>query len=146
MVTDNDFNEWLLEDNRQMAYQGMLDEYSNYKVFEADLEEARTPLKPSIRPLAVEDWEIKRKCFGNIPAKVVWNSFKYPTQHGVLPPSSHLQKQFKSPNPLLNLHQQNEADATDQIFSDTPAIDSGETSAHIFVGQAKLVDYTHFQE
>ena len=50
-------------------------------------------------------------------------------------PSFHLQKRFKSPNPLLNLHRQNESNATDQIFSDTPAMDGGETSAHIFVGQ-----------
>ena len=59
----------------------------------------------------------------------------------LLPPSSHLQKQFKSPNPLLNLRQHNEADATDQIFSDKPAMDGGETSAHIFVGHdSKITD------
>ena len=41
----------------------------------------------------------------------------------------------------MNLHRRNEADATDQIFSDTPAMDGGETSAHIFVGQdSKIVD------
>ena len=58
-----------------------------------------------------------------------------------MPPSSHLQKRFKSPNPLLNLHRRNEADDKNQIFSDTPAMDSGETSAHIFVEQdSKIVD------
>ena len=82
-----------------------------------------------------------RRYFGYIPAKVVRNTYKHSTQHGVLPPSSHLQKRFKSPKPLLNLHRRNEADATDQIFSDTPAIDGGETSAHIFVGHdSKIVD------
>ena len=40
-----------------MAYQGHLDECSDYNVFEVDLEEAQKPLKPSIRPPAVEDWE-----------------------------------------------------------------------------------------
>ena len=60
---------------------------------------------------------------------------------GTLPPSSHLQRQFKSPNPALNLHRRNEADATDQIFAKVPAIDGGETSAHIFVGQdSKITD------
>ena len=73
--------------------------------------------------------------------KVVQNTYKYSTQHGVLPPSSHLQKRFKSPNPLLNLRRRNEADATNQIFLDTPAMDGGETSAHIFVGQdSKITD------
>ena len=58
-----------------------------------------------------------------------------------MPPSSHLQRQFKSPNPALNLHRRNEADATDQIFAKVAAMDGGETSAHIFVGQdSKIVD------
>ena len=51
-----------------------------------------------------------------------------------LPPSTHLQKQFKSPNPGANLFHHREPNATDMIYSDTPAIDGGETRAHIFVG------------
>ena len=54
LVTDNNFNEWLLEDNRRMPYQRMLDECSDYNIFEAG-KEAQEPLKPSIRPPAVED-------------------------------------------------------------------------------------------
>ena len=55
-----------------MAYQGMLDECSDYNAFEVDIEDAQeAPLKPSIRPPAVEDWERMRKYFGYIPAKVV---------------------------------------------------------------------------
>ena len=46
-----------------------------------------------------------------------------------------------SPNPTLNLYCQNEADTVDQIFAKVPAIDGGETSAHIFVGQdLKITD------
>ena len=82
-----------------------------------------------------------RKYFGYFPAKTVQNTYKYSTQHGVLPTSSHLQKRFKSPNPLLSLHQRNEADATDQIFSNIPAMGGRETSAHIFVGHnSKITD------
>lgn len=40
----------------------------------------------------------------------------------------------KSPNPALNLYRRNGANTTDQIFSDTSAMDGGETRAHIFVG------------
>ena len=55
--------------------------------------------------------------------------------------SSHLQRQFKSPNSALNPHQRNEADVMDQIFLDKPAMDGGETSARIFVGQdSKITD------
>ena len=46
----------------------------------------------------------------------------------------HLQKQFKSPNPDANLFHRWEPDATDMVYSNTPAIDGGETRAHIFVG------------
>ena len=137
----NNFDQWLLEENRRMAHQGFLDEYSDYNVFAADLEEAQGPLKPSIYPPAVDDWERTRKYFGYVPAKVVRNTYKYSTQHCVLSSSSHLQKHFKSPDPLLNLHRRNEADATNQILSDTSAMDGGETSAHIFVGHdSKIVD------
>ena len=82
-----------------------------------------------------------RKYFGNVPADIVRRTFKYTSQIGTLPPSSHLQRQFKSPNPALNLHRRNEADATDQIFAKVPAIDGGEVGAHIFVGQdSKITD------
>ena len=48
---------------------------------------------------------------------------------------------FKSSNSVLNLHRQNETNSTDHIFSDTPAMDIVETSAHIFVGQdSKITD------
>ena len=115
-----------------MSYQGMLDRCSDYNVFELDIQQAQEPLKSSIRPPAEVDYERKRKYFGYVSVMIVRNTFKHSTQYGVLPPSSHLKKRFKSPNPLLNLHRRNEAYATDQIFSDTPAIDGGETSAHIF--------------
>ena len=99
-----------------MAHQGLLDKYRDNNVYKADLEQAQEPLKPSIRPPTVEDWERMRKYYGYVPATTVCITYKYSTQHGVLPPSSHLQKCFKLSNPLHNLHRQNEANATDQIF------------------------------
>ena len=72
---------------------------------------------------------------------MVHNTFKNTTQIGTLSPSSHLQRQFMSPNPALNIHRQDEADTTDQIFVKVLAMDGGETSAHIFVGQdSKITD------
>ena len=118
-----------------MVHQIMLDECEDYFVSAADLEQAQELLKSSIRPPAEEDWERKQKYFGSLPAKLICNTFKYTTQCGVLSPSSHLQKRFKSPNLVLNLHRQNEANAADQTSSDTPTMDGGETSARIFVGQ-----------
>ena len=51
-----------------------------------------------------------------------------------LPPLTHLQKLFKSPNPGANIFHRWEPDATDMIHSNTPAICGKETQAHIFVG------------
>ena len=73
-----------------MPHQGLLDKYNNYNVYEADLEEAQAPFKSSIYPPAIEDWERMRKYFRYIPAKIVLNTYKHSTQHGVLPPSSYL--------------------------------------------------------
>ena len=104
MVKNNDaFDKWLLEDNRRMSHQGMLDECKDYRVFEVDLEQAQEPLKPSIRSPAEEDLERMHKYFGGVPAKIIRNTYKDTTQHGVLSPSSHLQKRFMSPNLVLNL-------------------------------------------
>ena len=50
-----------------------------------------------------------------------------------------MRKHFKSRFPALNIPCRNEAVATDTIFSDTPAIDSGVTMAQSFVGKDSLV-------
>ena len=39
----------------------------------------------------------------------------------------------KSRNPALNIHRRHEAVATDTIFSDTPAVDSGVEQAKVFL-------------
>ena len=48
-------------------------------------------------------------------------------------------KHFKSRFPALNVHRRREPVATDTVYSDTPAIDSGVTSAQIFVGTQSMV-------
>jgi hypothetical protein len=48
--------------------------------------------------------------------------------------STILKKQYKSLNPALNVSPRDEPVATHTIYSDTPAIDCGVTSAQLFVG------------
>jgi septum formation inhibitor MinC len=48
--------------------------------------------------------------------------------------STILKKWYKSPNPALNVRPRDEPVATDTIYSDTPVIDCGITSAQLFVG------------
>jgi len=53
--------------------------------------------------------------------------------------STLLKKWYKSPFPTLNVHRRDELIATDTIYSDTPAVDSGVTIAQVFVGVESLV-------
>ena len=139
--SEMEFDRQIIEQNNRLAYQGLLDNCEDVGITKAELQEAQAPLSQGIGRPEQQEWERMRKYFGNVPAKTVRNTFKHTTQIGTLPPSSHLQRQFKSPNPALNLHRRNEADATDQIFAKVPAMDGGETSDHIFVGQdSKITD------
>ena len=45
--SDDEFEDWLLEDTRRMVHQGMLDNCEDYFVSAADLEQAQEPLKPT---------------------------------------------------------------------------------------------------
>ena len=50
-----------------------------------------------------------------------------------------MRKYFKSRFPAFNIPHRNEAVATDTIFPDTPAIDSGISMAQILIGKDSLV-------
>ena len=76
-----------------VAYQGLLNNCDDVGITEAELQVAQVPLMQGTRRPAVEDWGKMRKFLGNVPADTVHNTFKYTTQIGTLPPSSHLQRQ-----------------------------------------------------
>ena len=135
------YDQFVVEQNARLAYQGILDNYEDVGITEAEFHQAQAPLKPTVRRPDPINYERIRKYFEHVPEDIVRQTFKHTTHIGLLPPSTHLRRQFKSPNPALNLHCRNEADATDQIFATKPAIDGGETRAHIFVGQdLKITD------
>ena len=52
-----------------------------------------------------------------------------------IPYENHL----KSRNPALNIPRRHEAVASDTVFSDTPAVDSGVKQAQVFLGRDTLV-------
>jgi hypothetical protein len=56
-------------------------------------------------------------------------TFKRTTQLARMPMSTILKKWYKSPNPTLNVCPRDEPVATDTIYSDTPVINCGVTSA-----------------
>jgi hypothetical protein len=71
---------------------------------------------------------------GWLPVDAIKKMFKHTTQLAHMPMSTILKKRDKSLNPALNVHPRDEPVATDTIYSDTPAIDCGITSAQLFVG------------
>jgi hypothetical protein len=80
------------------------------------------------------DYGQLRPRLGWLPIDAIKKMFERTTQHACMPMSTILKKQYKSLNPVLNVRPRDEPVATDTIYSDTPAIDCGITSAQLFVG------------
>jgi hypothetical protein len=85
------------------------------------------------------DYEAIRPLFGWLPVRTIKKTFDKTTQYARMPASTILKKHFKSQFPALNVKRCDEPVATDTVYSDTPAIDGGETCAQIFVGTETLV-------
>ena len=87
------------------------------------------------------DYESKRQYFLGLPVNVVKKTFQFCTCNMRLQLGKNLKKCFELPSPGANIIHQRELDATDMIYSDTPAHESGVKNAHIFVGtESKLND------
>jgi hypothetical protein len=71
---------------------------------------------------------------GWLPVDAIKKTFERTTQLASMPMSTILKKRYKSPNPALNTRPRDKPVAADTIYSDTPAIDCGITSAQLFVG------------
>ena len=86
------------------------------------------------------DYKKFRPYFGWVNVDTVQKTMEQSTQWGVsLPNTFPMKKHLKSRNPGLNIPRRHEALATDTVFSDTPAVDSGVQQAQVFVGKDTLV-------
>ena len=85
------------------------------------------------------DFERLRPYFGWVNKHTIEKTFHKTTQWAVASTRYPMRKHFKSRFPAFNIPRQSEDVATDTIFPDTPAIDSGVTMAQIFVGKRTLV-------
>ena len=85
------------------------------------------------------DYSNQRPLFAWLPTDVVKKTYELTTQYARIPMSTTLRKRYLSPNPALNVFRRSESVATDTVFSDTPAVDSGITSAQFFVGCDSMV-------
>ena len=94
--------------------------------------------KHAITPQPIE-FERLRPYYGWANQHTIEKTFHKTTQWAVASSRYPMRKHFKSRFPAFNIPRQSEEVATDTIFSDTPAIDSGVTMAQIFVGKRTLV-------
>lgn len=91
--------------------------------------------------VAVEepDPEALRPFFAFLPAEIVKRTLRATTQYARVPMSDTMQRFYKSPFPALNIPRRDEDLLVDIIYSDTPAIDDGSTSAAIYSGKISHV-------
>ena len=83
--------------------------------------------------------ETFRPYLGWVNVDTVQKTMEQSTQWGVsLPNTFPMKKHSKSRNPALNIPRRHEPVATDTVFSDTPAVDSGVKQAQVFVGRDTL--------
>ena len=85
------------------------------------------------------DFDKCRPYSGWVNADTIKETFKHTTQRGASIATFPMKKQLKSRNPALNVTRRHEAVATDTVYSDTPAVDSGVKMAQLFVGKKSLV-------
>ena len=94
--------------------------------------------------LAEVDWKSLRPYFGWQSEQVIQNTTKVISRFGgTVPQHDYLKKHFKCGNPVFNIPKRNEPLATDTVHSDAPAINTGSTMAHFFVGKDTLACDTY---
>ena len=86
------------------------------------------------------DYEHFRPYFGWVNVDTVQKTMEQSTQWGVcLPNTFPMKKHLQSRNPAHNIPRRHEAITNDTVFSDTPAVDSCDKRAQVFVGRDTLV-------
>jgi hypothetical protein len=85
-------------------------------------------LKVSPSPL---DYDLLRPFFAWSPADTIKRTLSATTQYARGRVSDTIRQHWKSRFPACNVHRRNEAVATDTIFSDTAAVDSGVKAAQL---------------
>ena len=81
------------------------------------------------------DYNKLRPYFGWVNSDILKQTIDQTTQWGVALDSFPMKRHLKSRNPALNVPRRHEPVATDAIFSDTPAVDSGVKQAQVIVGR-----------
>ena len=130
---------WAPDPSLRGAHDPRIDEFGNSKGrVQHTLISNLAQHKHAITPQPI-DFEKLRPYFGWVNKHTIKKTFHKTTQWAVASTRYPMRKHFKSRFPAFNIPRRSEEVATDTIFSDTPAIDSGVTMAQIFVGKRTLV-------
>jgi hypothetical protein len=86
-----------------------------------------------------QDYNLLRPFFAWAPADTIQKTLGVTTQYARGRVSDTLRQHWKSRFPACNVRRRIEAVATDTIFSDAPAVDSGVKAAQLFIGRSSLV-------
>ncbi|KAL7580569.1 hypothetical protein ACA910_003691 [Epithemia clementina (nom. ined.)] len=152
--TDFGTPEWTPDPNIRDQHDSRLDEFGNYTkrviqnvfaIAEQDLPSPHSPYSISKHDFIKEppNYRALRPYFGWVNEDTIKATFEQTTQWGAQITRFPMRKHLKSRFPALNIPRREEAVATDTIFSDTPAVDSGVTMAQVFVGKDSLVADVH---
>ena len=152
-----DEEEWFnaMEDLPELAPDPFFDEFGDYRhtvaVIEAvqsdpiietclmtNMSDVFDAYEHNIKPRAV-DYQKYQSKFAFLPADIIKHTFEKTTQFYRSTVTPAMKTRYKSPFPACNVHRRSEPVATDTIYSDTPAIDCGVTTAQFFVGTESLV-------
>jgi hypothetical protein len=85
------------------------------------------------------DYNLLRPFFAWAPAETIRKTIGVTTQYARGRVLETIRQHWKSRFPACNVRRRNKAVATDTVFSDTPAVDSGVKSAQLFIGRKSLV-------
>ena len=88
------------------------------------------------------DYDKYRPYFGWVNTDTIRDTFKN-TLWGVSVGTYHMKRHLKSRNLAINVPRRHEAVATDIVYSDTPAVDSGVKQAQLFIGKESLVSHIY---
>ena len=111
----------------------MTDILAQYNINTKDLKAAMAPVQPRVQVPSQIDHAAMRPFFAWMPVDCICKTFEKTTKFKRMPASTYLRKRHRSANPAANMYHRWEADATDTIFSDTPAVDGGEKAAQFLL-------------
>ena len=142
--------DWAIDPNENFQFDHNFDEFGDYvnrSLSILDILDETPPISPLYQLMVNKyvfqhtpvEYEKLRPFIGWVNSDIVKQTIDKTTQWGVAIYSFPMKRHLKSRNQALNVPRRYEPVATDTIFSDTPAVDSGVKQAQVFVGRDSLV-------